>query len=140
TLPAGQLAEGPRLVLGQPDAVECCACHPSFARARATHHDSRASAPIVATSRALTGKSSRERSVCGTSAQRADSTVPARAGSVPTSTLKSVVLPPPLGPSTPSRCPGETEKETLSSAFCPAPYPAARRSTLVNGGFLSGID
>src|SRR5206468_3108758 len=50
-----------------------------------------------------------ERSVCGTTPMCAGPrTVPDRGASSPSSTRNSVVLPPPLGPSTPTRWPGST--------------------------------
>ena len=76
---------------------------------------------MSATSSALTGKSRRERSVCGTTAKRAGaSSVPASGASSPSRTRKSVVLPPPLGPSTPMRSPACRANDTsLSTGAAP---------------------
>ena len=61
---------------------------------------------MSATSSALTGKSRRERSVCGTTPQRPGATTrPATGSSSPVSARKSVVLPPPFGPRTAARSP-----------------------------------
>ena len=80
------------------------------------HHGSVEIEPIRATSSALTGKSSRERSVCGTTAKRAGArSVPAMGASSPSSTRKSVVLPPPLGPRTPIRSPACNANDTSVS-------------------------
>ena len=71
---------------------------------------------MSATSSALTGKSSRERSVCGTTAKRAGArSVPAMGASSPSSTRKSVVLPPPFGPRTPIRSPACSANDTSVS-------------------------
>ena len=68
---------------------------------------------MLAVLHALTGKSSRERSVCGTTPKRAGATrVPASGSSSPSSTRNSVVLPPPLGPRTPMRSPACSANET----------------------------
>ena len=67
------------------------------------------------TSNALTGKSSRARSVCGTYAGRPGSSiVPRRTGSSPSSARKSVVLPPPLGPSTPTISPAPGDEADVA--------------------------
>ena len=72
------------------------------------------------TSKALTGKSSRARSVWGTYAGRPGSSiVPRRIGSSPSSARKSVVLPPPFGPSTPTISPAAAVKATSRSASAP---------------------
>src|SRR6185503_15127934 len=89
------------------------------------------SVPITATSSAVTGKSSRVRSVWATYAGRPlTSTVPAAGSSSPSSTRNSVVFPPPFGPSTQTDSPGATSNETSSSAGGP-PYPAASASTRI---------
>ena len=82
-LAARQVAEGLLRLVGQADAGE----RPPRARARSPrpgrrHHGSRDTAPMSATSSALTGKSRRERSVWGTTPQRGGASTrprPARA-------------------------------------------------------------
>ena len=77
---------------------------------------------MSATSSALTGKSSRERSVCGTYAVTPSiAAVPATAGSSPSRARKSVVLPPPLGPSTATAWPACAVNVTSRSAGAPGP-------------------
>ena len=67
------------------------------ARPGGRHQGSVASEPISATSSAETGKSSRERSVCGTQPQRPwTTTSPATGGSSPARTRNRLVLPPPF--------------------------------------------
>ena len=101
----------------QPDALERRAARAARSRAaRPPPPRQRANAPISATSSALTGKSSRERSVCGTvAAAPATSSAPASGGSSPSSTRNSVVLPPPLGPRTATRSPGARRELTSRS-------------------------
>ena len=68
-----------------------------------------------ATSSALTGKSSLVRSVWATYAGRpATRTVPTAGWSSLSSARNSVVLPPPLGPSTQTVRPGSTPNDTLA--------------------------
>ena len=81
------------------------------------HQGRRGRAPIRATSSAETGKSSRERSVCGTDAALpSTSTVPRIGRSSPSRTRSRVVLPPPFGPSSATRRPESTAKVTSSIA------------------------
>ncbi len=82
------------------------------------HHGSRETAPISATSSALTGKSRRERSVCGTRATRpaGRSSVPPPTARSPVSTRNSVDFPPPLGPRTAIRSPAQARNVTLAIA------------------------
>ena len=81
---------------------------------------------MSATSNALTGKSSRARSVWGTYAGRPGRvTSPRRCASSPSSARNSVVLPPPLGPSTATISPGAAAKPDLADRV-PAGRVAAR--------------
>ena len=82
------------------------------ARPARRHHGRPATVPMSATSRAETGKSSRERSVCGTTRAPRRALEPPAGASSPVRTRKSVVLPPPFGPRTPIRSPAAAVNET----------------------------
>ena len=92
----------------------------SRSRRRAGSHQRPASEPMTATSRALTGKSSRAWAAWATCAGRPwIRTVPAASGSWPISARKRVVLPPPLGPSTHTELPASAAKDTPLSTGSP---------------------
>ena len=99
-----------------PTAASAARAARRCARPGRRHHGSVEIEPMRATSSALTGKSSRERSVCGTTPKRAGArSVPAMGASSPRRTRKSVVLPPPFGPRTPMRSPACRANDTSVS-------------------------
>ena len=120
-LAARQLAEVRVGLLGEADPFERAARGGSLIAAGGSHQRPFASAPMSATSRALTGKSRRVRSVWATYAGRPVTCMrPAAGSSSPVRARKRVVLPPPFGPSTQTVTPGSAAKLTpLSTTLAP---------------------